>query len=312
MPYDMNRPETAECDVLVVGSGASGLAAAVTAAHYGLQVVVAEKMPVLGGTTARTAGSMWIPCNHLAAARGIEDNPDKVRTYLRATCGTRFDAARVDAFIDAAPRALKFLLAHSALRVFCPKIGSDYHLETPGSVPVGRSLYTEPFDGRLLKDYFYKLALPPPVHTFMGIVPQLGLDVLHFLNANRSMASARYVLRKCLRQVYDRLIYRRGTRLTNGAALAARLLKSALDLGVTIKTSASVTGRVRERRPCCRQARVDTSTPDRSPFEVRRGVILASGGFSRDEPLRKTYFPTTMASHAGVELQCGREPPTAD
>lgn len=116
MPYDMNRPETAECDVLVVGSGASGLAAAVTAAHYGLQVVVAEKMPVLGGTTARTAGSMWIPCNHLAAARGIEDNPDKVRTYLRATCGTRFDAARVDAFIDAAPRALKFLLAHSALK----------------------------------------------------------------------------------------------------------------------------------------------------------------------------------------------------
>lgn len=146
-----------------------------------------------------------------------------------------------------------------------------------------------------MKDYFYKLALPPPVHTFMGIVPQLGLDVLHFLNANRSMASARYVLRKCLRQVYDRLIYRRGTRLTNGAALAARLLKSALDLGVTIKTSASVTGLVREGDRVV-GAFVDTDAGPQ-PIRVRRGVILASGGFSRDEPLRKTYFPTTMASH---------------
>ncbi len=74
--------KTHDCDVLVVGSGAGGLATAVSAAHRRLDVLVVEKEPVFGGTTARSGGWMWIPCNGPAQRAGVEDSTEKARTYL--------------------------------------------------------------------------------------------------------------------------------------------------------------------------------------------------------------------------------------
>ena len=70
-----------ECDLVVVGSGASGLAAAVTAAWHGLRVVVVEKDPVLGGATAWSGGWMWVPGNPLAKRAGIDEDPQQVQTW---------------------------------------------------------------------------------------------------------------------------------------------------------------------------------------------------------------------------------------
>ena len=92
------RPETTpqiECDLLVIGSGAGGLSAAVTAAWHGLKVIVAEKEPVFGGTTAWSGGWMWAPLNPLAQRAGIVEDPEAPRTYLRHVLGNNFDAARV-------------------------------------------------------------------------------------------------------------------------------------------------------------------------------------------------------------------------
>jgi len=290
-----DRENIPDCDVLVVGSGASGLTAAVTAAFFGLKVLVAEKLPVIGGTTARTAGSIWIPGNDIAVKRGIEDSPEKAHAYLREVCGGHFDEGRVNAFLENAPRAIRFLLGRTSLSVFCPKVGSDYHLETANSLAVGRSLYTAPFDGRWLGEYFYKLALPPPTYSFMGISPQLGIDVLHFAHANRSLRSATHVLGLCVRQVVDRTIYGRGTRLTNGAALAGRLLRSALDFEVDVETSTSVSALLCDKRKVV-GAVMDTATGSRR-VSVRCGVVLASGGFSQNTSLRDNYFSTQMAPH---------------
>ena len=80
---------TVDCDVLVVGSGAAGLAAAVTAAHAGLEVLVAEKEPRFGGTTARSGGWLWIPGTSLARDWGIEESPEQARNYLRHEAGNR-------------------------------------------------------------------------------------------------------------------------------------------------------------------------------------------------------------------------------
>ena len=66
-----NTAATHTCDVLVVGSGAGGLSAAVTAAHHGLDVLVVEKEVVFGGTTARSGGWLWIPCNGPSAREGL-------------------------------------------------------------------------------------------------------------------------------------------------------------------------------------------------------------------------------------------------
>ena len=94
-----NEQETYECDVLVVGSGCAGMSAAVTAGHHGLNVLIVEKEPRFGGTTARSGGWLWIPGTSLARDWGIVESPEQARTYLRHEAGNSFDAARVDAFL---------------------------------------------------------------------------------------------------------------------------------------------------------------------------------------------------------------------
>src|SRR5260370_4221620 len=91
-----SEQETYECDALVVGSGAAGMSAAITAGHSGLNVLIVEKEPRFGGTTARSGGWLWIPGTSLARAWGIPARPDHSRTYLRHEAGNSFDTPRVD------------------------------------------------------------------------------------------------------------------------------------------------------------------------------------------------------------------------
>ena len=95
----MKREPILDCDVLVLGSGAGGLAAAVTAAARGLRVIVAEKEAVFGGTTAWSGGWMWIPRNPLATRAGIREDIDAPRTYLKHELGAHYDADKVDALL---------------------------------------------------------------------------------------------------------------------------------------------------------------------------------------------------------------------
>src|SRR3954449_6019361 len=102
---ERNASETYECDVLVAGSGASGMSAAITARYRGLDVLIVEKEPRFGGTTARSGGWLWIPGTSLAKAYGIEEAPDLARTD---EAGNSFDSERVDAFIENGPKAVDF------------------------------------------------------------------------------------------------------------------------------------------------------------------------------------------------------------
>ena len=103
----MSKQET-EYDVLVVGTGASGMSTAVTAAYQGLKVLVVEKEPRFGGTTARSGGWLWIPGTRLATEQGINEPPGAARAYLKHEATTHFDAARVDAFLENGPKAIDF------------------------------------------------------------------------------------------------------------------------------------------------------------------------------------------------------------
>src|SRR2546427_11045526 len=109
-------PNRMSCDLLVIGSGASGLAAAVTAAWHGLKVIVVEKDPVFGGATAWSGGWMWAPGNPLAKRAGIHEDPQQPRTYLKNELGDRYDAARIDAFLDNAPEMVSFFEQNTALQ----------------------------------------------------------------------------------------------------------------------------------------------------------------------------------------------------
>jgi len=137
-------PTPIECDLLVVGSGAAGLSAAVTAAHHGLRVVVAEREPVFGGTTAWSGGWMWTPCNPLAQRAGIVEDVAQPREYLRNVLGSHFDERRVNAFLDAAPRMVAFFESHTALAFESGTTIPDTYGTLPGAGTGGRSVIAAP------------------------------------------------------------------------------------------------------------------------------------------------------------------------
>ena len=286
-----------ECDVLVAGSGCAGMAAAITARHRGLDVLIVEKEPRFGGTTARSGGWLWIPGTSLARAYGINESPDQARSYLRHEAGNNYDAARVDAFLAAGPEAVDFFTTETALRFDMPLVFPDYHAEAPGGAQGGRSMVTRPFDGRELGEHIKDLGAPLPELTVFGMMLGSGKEIIHFMRATKSLTSAIYVARRLSRHFLDLLRYGRGMTLTNGNALAGRLAKSALDLKIPLWLSSPVRELIVENG-AVRGAHV---VREGRPIEVRarRGVVLACGGFPHDVARRKAMFPhaPTGAEH---------------
>lgn len=281
--------DTIACDVLVVGSGAGGLSAAVTAAHNGLKVIVAEKAEVFGGTTARSGGWSWVPCNKHAVAAGVDDSLDKAKTYLRGETGNHFDEKRVDAFLANGPKMVEFFENNTALTFELGPAFSDYHPDRPGGIPGGRSIVAAPYDGRELGPEIKRLRPPLAEITFLGMMIGSGRELLHFFNVTRSVKSAGYVAILFAKFLRDKALYGRAMRLTNGNALAGRLGKSALDAGVDIWTSAPVAELIRENGRVV--GAIVTRDGKRVRVEVRHGVVLAAGGFPNDVARRKRLFP---------------------
>ena len=290
----MNEHKT---DVLVVGSGAGGLSAAVTARKLGLDVVVAEKEALFGGATARSGGWLWIPCNPPARREGVPDTPEAARRYLQHEAGNHFDAPRVDAFLENGPRMVAFFEQETSLQFQLGPQFSDYHPDAPGGTPGGRSIVAAPFDGRELGAEIKRLRPPLREITFVGMMIGSGKELLHFFNVTRSARSAAFVARLLVRYGRDLARHGRAMRLTNGNALAGRLAKSAFDLGVPIWTGAPVTELIRE------DGRVVGAVVQRDGKPVRvlaaRGVVLAAGGFPQDSARRKAMYPhaPTGAEH---------------
>src|SRR3954453_8038088 len=291
------QQETYECDVLVVGSGCAGMSAAVTAGHHGLNVLIVEKEPRFGGTTARSGGWLWIPGTSLAKAWGIDEPPDLARTYLRHEAGNSFDAARVDAFLTKGPQAVDFFTSKTALRFDMPLTFPDYHAEAPGGTQGGRSMVTRPFDGHELGPKLKDIGSPLPELTVFGMMLGSGKEIIHFMRATKSFASAFYVAKRLSRHALDVMRYGRGMTLTNGNALAGRLAKSAFDLSIPLWLSSPVRERIVENG-AVRGAIVER---DGKPVRVtaKRGVVLACGGFPHDVARRKAMFPhaPTGAEH---------------
>ena len=122
-------------DVLIVGTGASGMATAVTAAAQGLDVLVVEKEPRFGGTTARSGGWLWIPGTRLATEQGIKEPPGAAKAYLKHETTTHFNEKRVDAFLENGPKAIDFFTKNTCVQFDMPPIFPDYHAEIPGGQP---------------------------------------------------------------------------------------------------------------------------------------------------------------------------------
>ncbi|MBF6034534.1 FAD-dependent oxidoreductase [Pseudomonas sp. P155] len=284
-----------DCDVLVVGSGAAGLSAAVTAAWHGLKVIVVEKDPVFGGATAWSGGWAWVPCNPLARRAGIIEDIEQPRTYLRHELGEHFDPAMIDAFLEAGPRMVAFFEQHTALQFADGNAIADIHGDTPGAGTGGRSVIAAPYDGRKVGRLLKRLRTTMRETSFMGMPIMAGADLSAFLNLTRSLKAAWHVTRRFTRHLLDLAVHGRAMQLVNGVALIARLAKSAEDLGVLLWESAPVTALLREGSRVS-GAVVNT---DKGPIRIhaRKAVVLAAGGFANDIERRKALFPRTPTGH---------------
>jgi len=284
-------PTTEEVDVLVVGSGASGMATAITAASQGLEVLVVEKQPQFGGTTARSGGWLWVPGTHLAREQGINEPPGAARTYLQHEAGAHFDARRVDAFLRGGPQAIEFFTRNTCVQFDLPPVFPDYHAEAPGGAPGGRSMVTRPFDGRQLGTRVRQLAPPLPELTVFGMMLGSGPEIRHFMRAFRSPASFVFVVRRLARHALDVLRHGRGMTLTNGNALAGRLARAAMDLGIPVWLESRVTQLMQEQGGVA--GALVERPGERLQVRARRGVVLACGGFPHDLARRSMLFPHT-------------------
>lgn len=284
----MTRPAPAHdgCDLIVLGSGAGGMAAAVTAAALGLRVTVLEKAGVLGGTTAWSGGWIWAPGNPVCRRAGIDEGPEGPRAYLAAVTGAWFDAERVDAFLAAAPEMIAFFEARTALTFEPGTAIPDTYGHLPGAGTGGRSVIARPYDARGLGAALALLRPPLRETAFKGMTIQAGADLRAFMTVTRSARSLAHVAGRVLRHGRDLALHGRGMDLRNGNALIARLLRSALDLGVDFRTG------VRAGALLVEGGRVaGVRLPDGAEMRAARGVVLATGGYGHDAARRAATFP---------------------
>lgn len=285
-PAEANSRD-AEYDVVVFGSGAGGMTAALAAALEGLTVVVCEKHACFGGTASNSGGGIWVPCSSQAMDAGIEDSPEIVRRYLRGELGRAYNEELVEAFLQSGPRALDDLASRSELKLQLGDI-PDYHPEAPGGRLSGRVLFPEPFDGRKLGKAFSGLRSPWRRFLIFGGMMVGRREIPALMRPFSSWANFRYVCRVLARYASDRLKYPRGTNLLMGNALAGRLLYSLRKAGVAMQSQATLVDLLLTPAGGVQGALVDTPS-GRLRLRARKGVVLATGGFPHSATLRARY-----------------------
>jgi len=292
------------------GSGVRARAAAVTAAHHGLHVIVAEKTRQLGGTSAWSGGWLWIPRNPLAIAEGIVEADDAPERYLRAQTHTHELDTRQRAFLRHGPEMVAFFQQHTAVQFQSGSRMPDMR-EGDGSAHGGRSLCALPYDGRQLGPWLHTLRPPLDIVSLAGMGIAGGTDMAAFFNATRSAKAALHVSKRLLRHGRDLLLHRRGQQLVNGNALVARLLRSALDLDVTLLTNKPASHLLGEGRVS------GARFADGQVIQARRGVVLACGGFPHDRqriaqlmphaPQGDQHYSAAPRENSGDGLRLGEQ-----
>jgi succinate dehydrogenase/fumarate reductase flavoprotein subunit len=291
-----STPPTLQCDVLVIGSGAGGLSTAVTAAQLGLKVILVEKEPQFGGTTAWSDGFLWVPRNSFALAAGIDEPLGEAKKYLQSELGEYFNAKLIEMYLSQAPEMLKFFSNNALVQFIDENLIPDIHSFSVGASAGGRTVGVAPFNGAELGKHLQLLKPPLREATILGMGVARGFDSNHFYEATKSWASFKYVATRLAKHFASRVTHGRGTHLVNGNALVARLLASALKLGVDIRASHPVQDLIRKNGRVT-GAKVISGSGD-FQIEAAKAVVLATGGFAHDNNRKRELLPHTHTGEA--------------
>jgi 3-oxosteroid 1-dehydrogenase len=268
----------AHFDVVVVGSGAAGMTAALIAASRGLETVVLEKASVFGGSTARSGGGIWVPGNSVLRRAGVADTAEAAARYLEHVA-PQVPQDRRAAFLEHGPAMIDFVLAHTPLKLAWVPGYADYYPEAPGGLATGRSLEPVPLDGRVLGDELKNLA-PPYLPAPAGVVVTQA-DYRWLALGPRHPRAVRASLHVTTRLLRSRLLGHRMLGL--GQALAAGLRAGLRTAGVPVMLDTPMTGLIIAGGRVTGVRTADTA------YMASRGVVLACGGFERNAAMRHQY-----------------------
>lgn len=274
-------------DIVVLGTGAAGLTAAITAHECGARVAIFEKSELVGGTSAWSGGQVWIPDNRQMAELGKTDSADAAFTYLMSMSNGLIDPAIARTFVETGPEMVAFLEQRSPVRFIAVADFPDYHPEQPGACREGgRTLECPPFPFGELGAWKDKVTVSPywPDNyitvgetTLCQAVPKpidMDLRQRRIDNDERGL----------------------------GLALVGRLLRGCLDRGIepVVETRAvdlvMVDGEVRGVVVETRGERRTIST---------RNVILATGGFEHDAQLVRSFLRGPLDTSVSVPTNTG-------
>lgn len=272
-------PQETTYDVIVTGSGAAALVAALTAAHEGLNVLVLEKSDRIGGTSAMSGAGTWIPANHHAAAAGIADSTAEALAYLRTVSPPGWAESEDhlwQAFVEAAPEMLVFVEAVTPLE-FELIAEPDPMAEAQGGKSFGRMLSPKALSRNIVGEWSRRIRKSTLPHVFTykeGIA-----NNVHAAPLRAGLAMAPTLIKRLLTNT-------RG----QGNALIAGLLKGCLDAGVTVRGGTAVKQLTRDSTGAITGV-VCSSRAGTETIRASKGVVLATGGFEWDDEMRAKYFP---------------------
>lgn len=290
-----------QADVLVFGTGAAGLTAALVAASKGLDVRIFEKSAFAGGTTATSGGSLWVPGAEPIRARTPDVTVDQARQYLLGEMGEWVRHDLLEAFLSASPEAIDYLATHSEVR-FAHATNPDYHADQPFGSATGHAITALPFDGRRLGADFARLKPPRDVFMVMGGLMVGRREIPMLLRPFSSFANFRRTTGLILKHAWERLRYPRGMRLLIGNALIARYMYSLRQRQVPIVYETRLVDLFQENG---RVAGAIVEHDGRKRLvRARHGVVLATGGIAHSKPLRVELMGRYPHEHSMADEGC--------
>ncbi|RJX68901.1 FAD-dependent oxidoreductase [Vibrio sinensis] len=302
-----------EFDVVVVGSGAGAMSTAIFASDKGLSVAVIEKTDQYGGTSALSGGGIWIPNNDHFRAKGGNDSKALALEYLQNSTEGEVDITTLDAYLDNAPKMIRYLEKHTPVRYEVAEKYPDYYPHLSGSLPGGRTLDPELFDTSRLGDEIHTMRKASRSTLLMGKIAWTARD------AHKAMARERgwrlLLIRRMLRYKFDFRQRRQGKRdrwAGLGSSLIAALRKGMLDRNIPLLLNTELTDLVVENN---RVVGVQTKQQGEPlVLKANKAVVLASGGFEQNQELREKYLgaptktswsATPKGANAGAGLEAG-------
>jgi succinate dehydrogenase/fumarate reductase flavoprotein subunit len=282
-------PDGETYDVVVIGAGGAGMSAALFAAIEGKKALLVERTEYVGGTTALSAATTWIPGTRHAATVSEGDTLEAAAKFLTNAIGDRTPAELRRVLLETGPEAVDHVEANSEVKYRAYPLHPDYLTELEGSTLKGRALEPIPYDGRKLGDLLSLIRPPIPEFTVLGGMAVDRNDIFHLLRVTDTFKSFWYCTKIILRHMQDRLTHTRGTRLVMGNALIGRLLYSLNERKVPIAMKTSLE-QIHANASGVHAVTLVQGGVHRT-VKVTGGVILATGGFTLNPKLRKQMLP---------------------